>query len=110
MNRGKKKTQGGKITVASTLASLTKMEKQVKEQKLKEAEEKAKEPVEKQKLADFTKFYKEIELVPENEWNAFFKKITSPPPLTFRLVESYKLCPSHVDTVPGVPSQARVLS
>ncbi|XP_053402468.1 RNA cytosine-C(5)-methyltransferase NSUN2-like [Mercenaria mercenaria] len=113
MNKGIKKKQGGKITVASTMASLAKQEKQVKDKKLKEEEAKAEEeakPAEKEKLADFIKYYKEIGLVPENEWNAFFQKNTSPPPVTFRLVESYRLCPSHVDTVPGVPSQARVLA
>ena len=43
---------------ASTLASLSKQERLAQEQKIKEAEEKAKEPVEKERLEDFIKYYK----------------------------------------------------
>lgn len=117
MIRGKKKKlPGGQITVASTMASLAKQEKAMKEQKIQEEKERLekekqeKAAKEQEKLASFTKYYKEISLVPENEWNAFMKANTAPPPVTFRLAESYRLCPSHIDTVPGVPSQARVLA
>ncbi|KAL4234564.1 hypothetical protein ACF0H5_006205 [Mactra antiquata] len=95
----KKKTQ--KITVASTAESLATQEK-LNEGKTENRQE--------EKLEKFTKYYKEIELVPEGEWKAFFKSMTDPPPVSFRLVESYRLLASHIDTVPGVPSQARVLA
>lgn len=109
-----KKAQSAKkkkaaITVESTLVSLQdKKAKQIKDLKSETDEEQNTSKTE-EKLANFTKFYKENNLVPENEWYAFFTYSTRPPPVTFRIVESYRLCPSHVDTVPGVPSQARVL-
>ncbi|XP_052817003.1 RNA cytosine-C(5)-methyltransferase NSUN2-like [Mya arenaria] len=59
-------------------------------------------------LEQFKTFYKEINIVEETEWNTFLKFCKAPIPLSFRFIESYASCPSHIDTIPGVPSQTRV--
>lgn len=48
-------------------------------------------------------------MIPDVEWNAFMKACTNLPPFSCRIVESFMLCPSHIDTVPGVPSQGHEL-
>jgi len=60
-------------------------------------------------MTNFIKFYKGINIVPEDEWTYFFESLFTGLPYSFRISENHRKCNNVYEGKPGTLSQAELL-